>query len=417
MKRVEHQSKAQSRPTVMCTSLKLKTLDCQRPGPHNGSWLACSPFCAPMKPELTKRIGMRNYWRSLAGVLTFSLLVSFALIPAAAQLKPRRITSVWTTTTAEGSHVTVDADAPVNDYESYKRGDRFYIRIPLSDLPSTQGSLLGRGFDDVQIHRYGDGILLSFRLRPGTTARVDQKANRLDVIFSTPGRSPSAALAAASHGDSANRTRPRRTEDISGPTPPSSAGSTVKSRGSSNRNSSRETGTSQPTTTRRGHKATPNASARSESTRDKKRNLAGGKTTSRSTGTRVPSTQVPVGSPSPSASASPSPVSGAAPIASASVTPTASPYNTPTPSLTPVQQTASSSTPAQTPIASAPTSQATDWASWKHYVKVWVILNWLPLLVGSLIVLCLLVLLLSRRRAQKRRVGTVKQVKEPVPQG
>src|SRR5467141_31727 len=121
--------------------------------------------------------------RKVAVTLSLSLLVSLSLRPAIAQLRsPKRITSVWTATTADGSRVHVLADSPVNDYEAYTRGGRFYVKIPLADLPSARGSLLGRGFDDVQIQRYGDGIILSFRLQPGTAAHVQQNFNRLEII-------------------------------------------------------------------------------------------------------------------------------------------------------------------------------------------------------------------------------------------
>src|SRR6266436_10048165 len=122
---------------------------------------------------------------AIAVPLSLCLLFCFSLVRVGGQLRAqKRITSVWTATFAAGSRVTVTADAKLNDYEAYKRGDRFYVKIPLADPPSKTGSLLGRGFDDAQIQRVSDGLLLSFRLQPGTTARVDQKLNRIEVIFS-----------------------------------------------------------------------------------------------------------------------------------------------------------------------------------------------------------------------------------------
>ena len=96
--------------------------------------------------------------------LTLSLPISLALMPAAAQSRTKHITSIWTATAADGARVHVISDSPVSDYEAYKRADRFYVKIPKADLPTARGSLLGRGFDDVQIQRYGDGIILSFHL-------------------------------------------------------------------------------------------------------------------------------------------------------------------------------------------------------------------------------------------------------------
>jgi hypothetical protein len=402
-----------------------------------------------MKLKLIKYVALRNYWRRLAVALTLSVLVSFGLLPAAAQLKQKRITSVFTTTTAEGSRVTVASDSPLNDYEAYRRGDRFYVRIPLADLPSARGSLLGRGFDDVQIQRYGDGIIFSFRLQPGTTAHVAQASNRLDVIFSTPGRSQNAGAASADRGEVANRTRARRTGDSSGPTPPSSTGVKAPAYGAGERYSARESGSSNAARYRRG-----NGSKRSAS-KAKSRNYASANRTKRtasssntpstfakavrptsetaapstspgltpsSTTTTQPGASSAASPAGPSSFSSASPVAGASPSASASSVASASsasPYNTPASSPTPTGQKASSVS-TQTPASASPGSASTDWASRIRYYKLWARLNWLPLLIGGLVVLCLLVLLLSSRRAKRKgvvRVTPAKQqaTKPPVP--
>ena len=41
--------------------------------------------------------------------------------------------------------------------------------------------------------RSGDGTVLSFRLQPGATAHVEQRANKLDVVVTVPGGSPGVA--------------------------------------------------------------------------------------------------------------------------------------------------------------------------------------------------------------------------------
>ena len=48
-----------------------------------------------------------------------------------------------------------------------------------------------------------------------------------------------------------------------------------------------------------------------------------------------------------------------------------------------------------------------------NYLKWWVRLNWLPLLIGGLVVLSLLVLLLSRWRAKRRNVVPAERAKQP----
>ena len=79
--------------------------------------------------------------------------------------------------------MTVTTDAVLNDYSAYRSGDRFYVVIPDANAPRLLSKLRGRGFDDVKIERRGVSVVLSFRLQPGTSARVDQKYNRLEIIF------------------------------------------------------------------------------------------------------------------------------------------------------------------------------------------------------------------------------------------
>lgn len=86
----------------------------------------------------------------------------------------------------DGSRVTVTYNAPLSDYSAYRQGDRFVVVIPKADAPRLRSNLRGRGFDGVQVERRGEDTVLSFRIRPGTKARVDQQHNRLDVVFSTP---------------------------------------------------------------------------------------------------------------------------------------------------------------------------------------------------------------------------------------
>jgi hypothetical protein len=86
----------------------------------------------------------------------------------------------------DGSRVTVTYNAPLSDYSAYRRGDRFVVVIPKADAPRVRSNLRGRGFDGVQVERRGEDTVLSFRIQPGTKARVDQQHNRLDVVFTAP---------------------------------------------------------------------------------------------------------------------------------------------------------------------------------------------------------------------------------------
>src|SRR2546428_5424888 len=86
----------------------------------------------------------------------------------------------------DGSRVALSSDQSLNDYEAYRRGDRFYVRIPQSEVPRAE-AVRGRGFADVKAQKTGDSTVVSFRLQPGATAHVEQRGNKLDVVFTVPG--------------------------------------------------------------------------------------------------------------------------------------------------------------------------------------------------------------------------------------
>jgi hypothetical protein len=171
-------------------------------------------------------------------VLAFLMLVNFAIGSSLAQKNSqKRITSVQLGELAEGSRVTVFSDSALNDYEAFRRGDRFYVRIPLADFAASQPNFRGDGFDDVQVQRSGDSILISFKLQLGANARVDQRSNRLDVIFSAPNSAASKVGRSSSTNQLARRTTTnaipgivvlqnsrngKRNPDAAGPMPPAS---------------------------------------------------------------------------------------------------------------------------------------------------------------------------------------------------
>ncbi len=141
----------------------------------------------------TKVIKLQTKGRWHATTLLLLLLGCGAVFTGVAQLRgSKRVTSVHSGSTADGSRVTVTADSALNDYEAFRRGDRFYVRIPAADITAAQPRFTGDGYEDVQVLKIGDGLVLSFRLQPGTTAHVDQSANKLDVIFSSPSKARSA---------------------------------------------------------------------------------------------------------------------------------------------------------------------------------------------------------------------------------
>ena len=142
-----------------------------------------------MKINLLKSAVFRNKWRCGVALLALVISIWFALTPGAAQSRTqRRITSIQIGEVSEGSRVTVLSDSALNDYEAFRRGDRFYVRIPLAEFTAGQPHFRGDGFEDVQVQKVGDSVVVSFKLQPGATARVDQRSNRLEVIFSAPNR-------------------------------------------------------------------------------------------------------------------------------------------------------------------------------------------------------------------------------------
>jgi hypothetical protein len=99
----------------------------------------------------------------------------------------KRLTRLRRTDVPEGSRISVVADAPLNDYVSYRRGDDFFVVIPQAHAPVLGDELRGRGLSGAEVARRGNDVLLSFHLEPGATVRINQNFNRLDMIFAMPG--------------------------------------------------------------------------------------------------------------------------------------------------------------------------------------------------------------------------------------
>jgi hypothetical protein len=100
----------------------------------------------------------------------------------------KSLTPLRATDTAEGSLVMTTSDAPLNDYSSYRSGDRFVVVILRANAPRAfNANLRGSGFEDVKVYQRGNDAVLSFRLQPGTTARVVQQLNLLEVLFTVSG--------------------------------------------------------------------------------------------------------------------------------------------------------------------------------------------------------------------------------------
>jgi len=177
------------------------------------------PFIGPMKSVLLNTVDLEKNRRNGVALLFCMCLTLFAFTAAAAQVKDNKhITAIQLGAAAEGSRVTVVSDSPLIDYEAFRRGNRFYVKIPLADLSAAAPHFRADGFEDVQIQKVGDSQIVSFKLQPGATARVDQRGNRLDVVFSAANRIP--LNADNPPGD--------RGPDVAGPVPSDSAASRVR---------------------------------------------------------------------------------------------------------------------------------------------------------------------------------------------
>ena len=325
-----------------------------------------------MKPKSTKTTSHKTA-RAIALVLSFVAAAWFGFAPASAQSnKARRVVSMKANDSREGAKVTVVADVALNDYEAFRRGDRFSVKLPASEFASAQPNFRGNGFEDVQVQRSGANVLISFKLQPGATARVDQRGNRLDVVFTSSAKqteNQSNGAGSSQNAGSANtQNRDRRTGDNAGPLPPNSPGTV---RNSSDQNTA-------------DHARGQSTAQSSESDPRKK---------PESSSTSVPS-QADTSQPG-------------SPIAVVDSSGTPYPFATPAPSIdtAPEAQFQNQNSAGTSPaVPSATPSSTTNSERWR-WAQQWWRLNWqlgaaiIALLLGGLFFL--LFLLLKRFRAQR----------------
>jgi hypothetical protein len=149
-----------------------------------------------MKISWNNSTVVSNRWRCGAVLLASVCIVWVAFISSSAQLKAqKRVTSVEMGQATQGARVSVISDSPLSDYEAFRRGDRFYVKIPLAEFSFSQPRFHGNGFDDVQVQKVGDSVVVSFKLQLGASAHVEQHANRLEVIFTAANRGQYASVA------------------------------------------------------------------------------------------------------------------------------------------------------------------------------------------------------------------------------
>ncbi len=169
---------------------------------------------------------VKNRWRFGVILLASVCIVWVAFISSSAQLKAQKhVTSIEIVQAREGARVTVSSDSALNDYEAFRRGDHFYVKVPLAEFSLSQPRFRGNGFDDVQVEKVGDSVVVSFKLQLGASAHVEQHGNRLEVIFTAANRAQSANIAANRQASSGardgrgNEGNPDRQRDVAGPVP------------------------------------------------------------------------------------------------------------------------------------------------------------------------------------------------------
>ena len=269
-----------------------------------------------------------------------------------AQAKPQKknITPLKSGETSDGSRITITSDAPLNDYSAYRSGDRYYVVIPEANAPRAAGGMRGRGFEDVQVQKRGNDAILSFKLQPGTNARVSQRFNRLDIELTAPGGKTAAVPTA---------TPKTATPPTATPTPQTTVRPTPQTATNGQQNPSINGNTGQTTNPQ----------------------IGAGTTNPALTPQGAGGNPAVVYAPTPDANASPG------------VNPQASPVATP-----PSEQIAQ----AQPPTTSQPatTTSTTSSASSTSFGTM-LRQNWLVVLIAALVLLSLVMIVAARSRAQR----------------
>jgi len=261
--------------------------------------------------------------------------------------KRQHVATLRSSDSQEGSRVAISSDQSLTNYEAYRRGDRFYVKIPAADVPRAE-ALRGRGFADVTAQRNGDTTVLSFRLQPGATAHVEQRANKLDVVVTVPGGSSVASS---------------RSREVTRPSAPDSSRNTEPS----NRNSGPK-----------------NVAAGTNQLSPTQSNLNPNRRTAPAATPTIPR---------------PTPTPAATPAAQGSPTPK------PTASASPLNSAIAQASPTATPVSTTTTLPRSDWwGRLKERAHYWLLLaqlNPIPVAVGAAVLILIIGLLLVQRRRAK----------------
>jgi len=291
--------------------------------------------------------------------------------------KRQHVTTLRSSDSPEGSRVAINSDQSLSDYEAYRRGDRFYVKIPAADVPRAEATR-GRGFADVKVQRGSDSTVISFRLQPGATAHVEQRSNKLDVVFNAPGTMRPPATESNTRSREATRANPGSSQ-AKPPAKPSNSSATTA------RNTAANT------------------------------SLPGKSASSNTKGVTPPKSSEKSGS-------KPGVESGQKTLIASATPPTPSPAASP--KATPAQKAAAKPSvapaiqPSPAPITTASETTGTWQSKLKERTRYWILLaqlNPIPVVVGAVLLALLIVLFLFQRRRLKatRRVPVKVRATEP----
>jgi hypothetical protein len=311
---------------------------------------------------------------------------------AGSSAKRQHVATLRASDSPDGSRVALSSDQSLNDYEAYRRGDRFYVKIPQSEVPRAE-AVRGRGFADVKAQKTADSTVVSFRLQPGATAHVEQRGNKLDVVFTVAG------------GRSLSTPNPAPNRRSLAEPEPNKRSASSRDGASQNPNSRNSTLPGAKNSVVPGAKNSPARSSITSPSSELNGSKAGADTS-------VSKTAPPKQNATPQALAStgtPNSQLGATPESSQlSASPIPSPATKPSVSAPQKGSSAGSSPGTQSTSASGrPEESSQSGAGLKERIRYWILLaqlNPVPVAIGlGLFLLLIVILILQRRRARGTR--------------
>ncbi|HEV7890217.1 MAG TPA: HEAT repeat domain-containing protein [Pyrinomonadaceae bacterium] len=170
----------------------------------------------PLNSSKRKRSNTRTWpYAALLAALTLLAAATLFGVGASAQRakndnaqqqgrSSRRIIVGRGSDTPSGSRTTITADDSLADYQAYRSGDRFVVVLPKSAAGSiAKGS--GKGYTDVDVQQRGNSVVVSYKIQPGAKPHIEQKFNRLDVVFNVDGEGKPAGQQTAAQQPAENR--------------------------------------------------------------------------------------------------------------------------------------------------------------------------------------------------------------------